>query len=177
MQELGCDLLMICSNVSPDSLGGIDRAAADLRASASGRKRAACASLSKRWPGGATSTIIAMPGRRSAARIIRPLGSFSTVSISSPARRISAPFAPSRATGSSSCRSLTRRCCRWTTSPGAGTSAIFRARAICRSSPSPRRWSRLATTARSRSRSSTTSSEPARHAGCRRWPSLVALPS
>jgi 4-hydroxyphenylpyruvate dioxygenase len=32
MQELGCDLLMICSNASPDSLGGIDRAAADLRA-------------------------------------------------------------------------------------------------------------------------------------------------
>ncbi len=31
MKELGCDLLMICSNVSPDALGGIDRAAADLR--------------------------------------------------------------------------------------------------------------------------------------------------
>src|SRR4029077_17376346 len=31
MQELGTDLLMICSNVSPDSLGGIDRAAADFR--------------------------------------------------------------------------------------------------------------------------------------------------
>ncbi len=30
MHELGCDLLMICSNVSPESLGGIDRAAADL---------------------------------------------------------------------------------------------------------------------------------------------------
>jgi 4-hydroxyphenylpyruvate dioxygenase len=29
MQELGCDLLLICSNVSPDSLGGIDRAAED----------------------------------------------------------------------------------------------------------------------------------------------------
>jgi 4-hydroxyphenylpyruvate dioxygenase len=29
MRELGCDLLMICSNVAPDSLGGIDRAAAD----------------------------------------------------------------------------------------------------------------------------------------------------
>jgi 4-hydroxyphenylpyruvate dioxygenase len=29
MQELGCDFLMVCSNVSPDSLGGIDRAAAD----------------------------------------------------------------------------------------------------------------------------------------------------
>ncbi len=32
MQALSCDLLMVCSNVSPDSLGGIDRAAADLRA-------------------------------------------------------------------------------------------------------------------------------------------------
>src|ERR1043165_9710329 len=30
MQELGCDLLLVCSNVSPESLGGIDRAAADL---------------------------------------------------------------------------------------------------------------------------------------------------
>lgn len=30
MGELGCDLLLVCSNVSPDSLGGIDRAAADL---------------------------------------------------------------------------------------------------------------------------------------------------
>ena len=31
MAELGCDLLMVCSNVSPESLGGIDRAAADFR--------------------------------------------------------------------------------------------------------------------------------------------------
>jgi len=29
MQELGCDLLMVCSNVSPDSLPDLDRAAAD----------------------------------------------------------------------------------------------------------------------------------------------------
>jgi 4-hydroxyphenylpyruvate dioxygenase len=29
MQELGCDLLMVCSNVSPDSLPEIERAAAD----------------------------------------------------------------------------------------------------------------------------------------------------
>ncbi|HZT86592.1 MAG TPA: TIM barrel protein [Stellaceae bacterium] len=29
MHELGCDLLMVCSNVSPEALGGIDRAAAD----------------------------------------------------------------------------------------------------------------------------------------------------
>ena len=31
MQELGTDLMLICSNVSPDALGGIDRAAADFR--------------------------------------------------------------------------------------------------------------------------------------------------
>lgn len=30
MQELGADLLMVCSNISPESLGGLDRAAADL---------------------------------------------------------------------------------------------------------------------------------------------------
>ena len=29
MEELGCDLLFVCSNVSPESLGGIDRLAAD----------------------------------------------------------------------------------------------------------------------------------------------------
>ncbi len=29
MQELGCELLLVCSNVSPEGLGGIDRAAAD----------------------------------------------------------------------------------------------------------------------------------------------------
>jgi 4-hydroxyphenylpyruvate dioxygenase len=29
MEELGCDSLLVCSNVSPDSLGGIDRSAAD----------------------------------------------------------------------------------------------------------------------------------------------------
>jgi 3-dehydroshikimate dehydratase len=29
MQELGCDLLLVCSNVSPAAIGGIDRAAAD----------------------------------------------------------------------------------------------------------------------------------------------------
>lgn len=29
MGELGCELLLVCSNVSPDALGGVDRAAAD----------------------------------------------------------------------------------------------------------------------------------------------------
>ena len=31
MQEIGCNMLMVCSNVSPESLGGIDHAAADFR--------------------------------------------------------------------------------------------------------------------------------------------------
>src|SRR6201996_3289017 len=31
MQELGCDTLMACSSVAPDSVGGVDRAAADFR--------------------------------------------------------------------------------------------------------------------------------------------------
>jgi 3-dehydroshikimate dehydratase len=30
MQELGCDLLLVCSNVSPDAIGGIDRAEAKM---------------------------------------------------------------------------------------------------------------------------------------------------
>jgi 4-hydroxyphenylpyruvate dioxygenase len=39
MGELGCKLLLVCSNVSPQSMGGIDRAAADLHALG---ERAAC---------------------------------------------------------------------------------------------------------------------------------------
>ncbi len=31
MEELGTDLVLVCSNVSPAALGGIDRAADDLR--------------------------------------------------------------------------------------------------------------------------------------------------
>lgn len=30
MEELGCNLLLVCSNISPDAQGGVDRAAADL---------------------------------------------------------------------------------------------------------------------------------------------------
>jgi 4-hydroxyphenylpyruvate dioxygenase len=41
MQELGCDLLLVCSNVSPESVGGIDRAAADFNelGARAGRRR------------------------------------------------------------------------------------------------------------------------------------------
>ena len=50
MQELGTDLVLVCSNVSPVSLGGLDRAAADFhrtrrargKARPEGRLRGAC---------------------------------------------------------------------------------------------------------------------------------------
>ncbi|HRD77610.1 MAG TPA: TIM barrel protein [Hyphomicrobiaceae bacterium] len=42
MQELGCNLLMICSNVSPESLGGIERAAADLHELGERAKKRGC---------------------------------------------------------------------------------------------------------------------------------------
>ena len=74
MQELGCDLLMVCSNVSPDSLGGIDRAAADFHELGERAQSAACASASRRWPGDAISTTIATPGRWCAAPTIRRSG-------------------------------------------------------------------------------------------------------
>ena len=80
MQDLGCDLLMVCSNVSPDSLGGIDRAAADFhelgeRAAKRGM-RVAFEALS--W--GATFTITGTHGKSSGAPAIRRSGWCSTVS-------------------------------------------------------------------------------------------------
>ena len=65
MQELGCDLLMVCSNVSPELLGGIDRAAADFRALG---ERAANRGLrvgfeALAWDGANALVIPAMPPR------------------------------------------------------------------------------------------------------------------
>jgi hypothetical protein len=79
MQELGTDLLLICSNISPASVGGIDRAAADFRELGElSPRREACASASKRWPGGAMSTTIATPGKSCAVPTINRSGSFWT---------------------------------------------------------------------------------------------------
>ena len=83
MQELGCDLLMICSNVSPDSLGGIERAAADLhelgeRAAKRGM-RVAFEALS--W-GRHIHDYRDFLGGRAAGRLIRRSGWCSTRSIS-----------------------------------------------------------------------------------------------
>ena len=78
MAELGCDLLLVCSNVSPDALGGVDRAAADFRELGERAASAACASATRRWPGAATSATTATPGRSCAAPTTRRSGSSST---------------------------------------------------------------------------------------------------
>jgi hypothetical protein len=128
MQELGCDLLMICSNVSPESLGGIDRAAAAI-----GRRSEACGSPSRRCHGDATFTTIATPGRRCAGPTIQPSASCSTAFISWHAGRTSAGFGRSLATASFSCRWRTRRCSKWITCRGAAITVISRGRETCRS--------------------------------------------
>ena len=85
--------------------------------SASAPRSAACASASRRWPGAATSTTTATPGRWCAAPTTRRSASCSTASTSSRARPTSSRSARSRATASSWCRSPTRRCSTWTSCP------------------------------------------------------------
>ena len=70
MQELGTDLMLICSNVSPLALGGIDRAAADFRelGERAARKGLRVGYEALAW---GISTITAMPGRSCAAPTIR----------------------------------------------------------------------------------------------------------
>ena len=79
MGELGCDLLLVCSNVSPQSLGGIDRAAADLHAlgERAGRARHAGRLRGARL-GPPHQRLPRCLGGRCAAPIIRRSGSCST---------------------------------------------------------------------------------------------------
>jgi len=87
MQQLGCDLLMVCSNVSPDALGGIVAPRQTFMSSGSARKSAAYGSVSRLWRGAVTSTITEMRGRWSAAPIIVRLASCSTRFISTHAKQ------------------------------------------------------------------------------------------
>jgi 4-hydroxyphenylpyruvate dioxygenase len=67
MQELGAELMLVCSNVSSVSLGGIDRAADDFRELG---ERASARGLRVGYEALAwgTSTTIATPGRSCAAQ-------------------------------------------------------------------------------------------------------------
>ncbi len=64
MQELGADLLLVCSNVSPHALGGIDRAADDLAALGARAARRGLRIGYEASPGAASSTITATLGDR-----------------------------------------------------------------------------------------------------------------
>jgi 4-hydroxyphenylpyruvate dioxygenase len=71
MQALGADLMLICSNVSPLALGGIDRICGSLaRSPASGD----CGLATRPSPGGAMSTTTVMPGKSFDGPIIRMSG-------------------------------------------------------------------------------------------------------
>jgi sugar phosphate isomerase/epimerase len=70
MQELGTDLLLVCSNVSADSLGGSIAPRPTCGSWAGGRRGGASGSPSRRWHGVATSVITAMHGRWCGAPII-----------------------------------------------------------------------------------------------------------
>ena len=70
MGELGTDLMLVCSNVSPLRSAASTAPPPISASSASGRRSAACASATRRSPGAGTSTTIATPGRSCAAPTI-----------------------------------------------------------------------------------------------------------
>ena len=84
MAALGCDLLMVCSNVAPDSLGGVDRAAADLRELAERASRRGMRVGYEALSWGRHVNDYRDPGRSCAARTIRRSGSCSTLPHSGP---------------------------------------------------------------------------------------------
>ena len=152
--------------------------AAKPRRHRSRRRRSPCARRTRRPP--------RHPGRFRGARLGTPYqrlprrlgggaprrpplrsGSCSTASTFSPARPTWRRSAPFRATASSWSSLPMRRCSTWIRCPGAGTSAISPARASCRCSTSWRPCRRPDSTACCRSKSSTTSSAPARRAASR----------
>ena len=114
MQELACDLLLVCSNVSPESLGGIDRSAADFRELG---ERAAKHGLRVGFEALAWGRHI--NDYRDAWEVVRRAdlprsGLCSTVSTLTPARPISSRCMQSPATGYSLSSLPTRRGSTWT---------------------------------------------------------------
>jgi sugar phosphate isomerase/epimerase len=167
MQELGCDLLMICSNVSPESLGGIDRSAADLHEIG---ERAAKRGLRVGFEALAWGRHI--NDYRDAWEAVR-CADHPAIGVVLDSFHILA-----RKTDLGAIRSIPRDrvflvqiadapCSKWTTYPGVATTAISRAKANCRFRRSCRRSLRQATMGCFHWRSSTTSSGPGRRAALR----------
>ena len=138
MEQLGTDLILVCSSVSPDAVDDDDRIAEQLHAARRrGPPSAGCASPTRRWPGAATSTPTSGRGRSCAAPTTRRSGlcvdSFHILS------RGSDPAGhprTSRARSCSSCSWPTRRTWTWTCCSGAATTGCSPARApsTCRRS-------------------------------------------
>ena len=162
MQELQTDLLLICSNVSPASLGGIDRAAADFRALG---ERAAARGLRVGYRGAGLGTSRQRLSRRLGDRAPRRSQIDRDHSRQFPRAGAVVSDRPrssrSRRTRSFWCSWPTRRSSASTCCPGAGISAASRARAICRWRAFMEAVPRPAMPARCRWRYSTISSAPA----------------
>ena len=71
MQALGTDLMLVCSNVSPAALGGIDRAAEDFNALGERAAKRGMRIGYEALAWGGTCPITATPGRSCGAPIIR----------------------------------------------------------------------------------------------------------
>ena len=162
MQELGTDLLLICSNVSPSSLGGIDRAADDFRELG---ERATKRGLRVGYEALAWGRHV--NDYRDAWEIVRR-ADHPAIGVILDSFHALAPGFPTRAMASIPgdkifrCSLRTHRSSSSTSCRGAGTSAPSRARAICRSANSWRRSRRRDIPGHCHSKSSTTSSAPAR---------------
>jgi sugar phosphate isomerase/epimerase len=111
MQELGADLILVCSSVHPEAIGGIDRAAQDLRELG---ERAARRGLRVGYEALAWGRYV----NDHREPTIPMSGSFSTASTPSPARSHRTRSAAFQVTRSSSSSSPTRRPSRWTSSIG-----------------------------------------------------------
>lgn len=162
MQELGTDLVLVCSNVAADALGEPALLADDLRQLA---ERAAVRGLRIGYEALAWGRQVNtweqawdLVRRADQANLGLILDSFHTLSLDGDPRGI-ADLPGKR---SSSCRWPTRPCWQWTCWNGAGTSAASRVRAASTWQASSRRSSRPAIAVRCRWRSSTTASAPRR---------------
>ena len=80
MQELGTDLVLVCSNASADSVGDRQILVDDLRLLAEHADARGCASAMKRWPGVGTSIPINRSGTSCARPITRRSACCSTAS-------------------------------------------------------------------------------------------------
>ena len=122
MEQLGTDLVLVCSANYPDAVDDDEQIAEQLhRLADPGRRSAACGSPTRRWPGRPTSTPTSGPGTSCGPPTTRRSGCASTASTSCPADRIRPGSRTSPARSCSSCSWPMPRRWTWTCCSGAGT--------------------------------------------------------